>query len=429
MSKDKLLNEIVEMLSAVSQTNLSEMTAVIRRAVKLYYVQPKHLSNKKVSKIYDIINKNYREGAYPKNDNEARRYLHGRVFARQIVLPDSDKLKFEFYVTKNKFSDWQDRVTKANVKEKDKLPEFLASDNATLIDDDIISIRSDIVPGDTVRMLRTGGRSDSVEREFLEHFQRELAEAGLGSKTNTVVISGKKFENVAGMIKKPGAVNAADADFVLVDDDGTPIEGSSISHKAEIFRSYGGVKKLLSNEKIGKFLNSFVSDCEAAWKKWIKAGKSASAGGFKRKLPDDITREVLYKGGINFVVIGNLQFKYVEQGNYIAMSGKGLYERPTIPNEAYRPVLRSIYGSGGSKVDIKLDMTLYLDLNEMDDIGLLSGAIEKRLAALKLIPMRDSLPGLPEVGQDEGVIVGARLPIRLECVPQNKASGARLTEI
>ena len=427
MNRQHYLENIVNMMGSIKSINpVSEMTSVIRRSVLLYYVQPKHLSKSRLRKIYDLLDKKLSKSVKRKSDKQVFNYLSGRVYAKQIVLP-GDKIEFEFYVTKDKY-DGIDVVRGVNAKNNTD-PDFLRPGNAYKIDEEIISL-SDKVPGDSVRMLKTSRRYDQLEMEFLEQFQNALKMQGLGRRTTTVVIGDKTLKNVGGIVKKSGQANAPGADFVFIDVDGNDIKGTGISHKAEIFRSYGGIKKLSSELEQAVELKEFIQDAREAWKKAIKLGQSPREVGFVRDLNEDAIRRVLYKGDIDYVVIGNLKFDYDEKSNSIIVHGPGLYQSPQIPKKEYQPVLKSIYGTGGSKIKFGLAADLYFDLSDMNDMdpSLVSDALGRKISSMQMEPEFVSLEdeGIPEIKK---IIVAAKLPVRLECVPRLKASSKRLKKI
>ena len=336
MNEDHSINTIIEMLGSIGSINsVNEMAAVIRESALLYYVDPKDLSKSRLRKIYNILEKQLEKSTKKKSDKQILNYLNGRIYVKQIIKTD-DKLEFEFYVTKKKYD--SKRFTRTVNTKNITDPEELRSGNAFKIDEEIVSI-TDKVPGDEVRFLKTTGVDPAaIESEFLKQFQKALKLKGLGKKTNTVIMGGNTFKNVGGIIKKPGKVNDPGADFVLIDINGSIIQGSGISHKAQIFKSYGGIKKLSKELSDAVDLQEFIEDARAAFKSAIKSGKSPREVGFVRDLGDNAIRKILYKGDISYVVIGNLKFDYSEKSNSILIHGPGLYQEPQIPKKVIQKI-------------------------------------------------------------------------------------------
>ena len=422
MNTAQSLDNIIDMMGSVrTPEEINEMTSVVRRSILLYYVQPKHFSKTRLRKIYDYLKKNLDKSVKKASDRQISNYLKGRIYAKQIAK-ENDSLEFEFYVTKNKY-DGIDVVRMVNTKGITN-PKFLKSGSAYKIDEEIISL-SGKTPGDSVRMFKTSRRFDQIEDEFLQQFQEALQKVGLGTRTRTVIVGGKVFYNVANIIKKPGRANDPGADFVFVDVDGKVVPESGISHKGQVFRSYGGIRNLSSQIKLLE-LKSFIEDVKEEWKKVIRSGRTPSEVGFIRHLPDDVISKILYKGDIKFVVIGNLKFDYDGKKEAVIISGPGLHQEPSIPDKEYRPVLKSIYGTGGTKFQYGLAADLYFNLSEMGDMNLVSASMEEKILSMKMEPVKDNISEIPEVAD---VVIAAKLPIRLECVPSNKARSKRLKKI
>ena len=173
-------------------------------------------------------------------------------------------------------------------------------------------------------------------------------------------------------------------------------------------------------------MKSFIEDVKEEWKKVIRSGRTPSEVGFIRQLPDDVISKILYKGDIKFVVIGNLKFDYDGKKEAVIISGPGLHQQPSIPDKDYRPVLKSIYGTGGTKFQYGLAADLYFNLSEMGDMNLVSASMEEKILSMKMEPVKDNISEIPEVAD---VVIAAKLPIRLECVPSNKARSKRLKKI
>ena len=423
MNTDQSLDNIVDMLGSINSVN--EMAAVIRKSALLYYVDPRDLSRSRLRKIYNILEKKLEKSTKRKSDKQILNYLNGRIYVKQVIKAD-DKLEFEFYVTKRRYDSKE--VTRTVNTKNITDPQFLRSGNAFKIDKEVVSI-SDKVPGDEVRFLKTTGVDPAaIESEFLKQFQEALKLKGLGEKTNTVVMGGNTFKNVGGIVKKPGKVNDPGADFVLIDINGSIIQGSGISHKGQIFKSYGGIKKLSKELSDAVELEEFIEDARTAFKSAIKSGKSPREVGFIRDLDDNTIRKILYKGDISYVVIGNLKFDYKEGSNSILIHGPGLYQEPQIPKKEYQPVLKSTYGPKGSKFQFNLTADMYYKLSDMSDMNpmMISDALGRKITAMQMQPVFSKVEEVPEIDK---VVVAARLSVRLECVPRIKASSKRLKKI
>ena len=66
-------------------------------------------------------------------------------------------------------------------------------------------------------------------------------------------------------------------------------------------------------------------------------------------------------------------------------------------------------------------------MSDMDP-SLISDALGRKISSMQMEPVFDSLEGegIPEIKK---IIVAAKLPVRLECVPRLKASSKRLKKI
>lgn len=439
MKHDGLLNEIIEMMQSVAldskPSSVSEMTAVVRKSILAYYILPKYLSTTRLNKIYSFLKENTSSDVLPKSDKSLKHYLAGRVFAVQVSSASGNGLEFKFFVTDKKHSEETFRSRAKDVKYLERIlgldlsgyPRTNVEGKAWEIDREVVSVTANT--GDQVRMFRAPGRSsDSVEDEYLESFSESMKELGLGQTVHKVAyeIGGKiaaGFTSVAGLVKKPGRRNDPGADFVLVDTSGQAIKGSAISHKDSVFRSYGGIKLMANDFRTGD-LAEFIEDATEKWKEIIASGRKPNTIGLVRELDEEVLKDILYKSDIDFLVIGSLDFRL--QGDTIVISSQELYKSPQIPKENYKPMLKSIVGSGGSSVIKGVAKNIYANLTDLPFEASSLTALAQRLEDMGLTPIYGEIPELPEI---KNAITAAKLEVRFECVPMNKANSKRMVNI
>lgn len=437
MKHDGLLNEIIELMQSVSTDSkpppVSEMTAVVRKSILAYYVLPKYLSDTRLRKIYTFLKEKLSSDVLPKSTKALRNYLAGRVFAVQVS--SGNKLEFKFFVTKATHREEKFRSRAKDVKYLEGIlgldlsgyPRTNVEGKAWEIDGKVISVTAN--KGDTVRMFRSPGRpSDSVEDEYLESFSESMKELGLGQSVHKVAyeVNGKiaaGFSSVAGMIKKPGRRNDPGADFVLADTSGKVIKGSAISHKDSVFRSYGGIKLMANDFRTGD-LAEFIEDATEKWKEIIASGVKPNTVGLVRELDEEVLKDILYKSDIDFLVIGGLNFRL--QNDTIIISSQEFYKSPQIPKENHKPMLKSIVGSGGSSVIKGVARNIYANLSDLPLEASSLAALAQRLEDMGLTPIYGEIPELPEI---KNAITAAKLEVRFECVPKNKANSRRMKHI
>lgn len=426
---DRLVNELTEKLYERMHP-IDEMASVIRKSVQIYYVQPSKLGKERRKKINDFFVRRYK-GSEELTDKQILSKLEGRIFARQHV--EGEEIKFTFYITKGKYKDGVAKATGINIG-KIKNPSFIRPDAAFAIDTDIIDLKG-VLPGDTVTYFKTGRDAQAIEQEYIDSYNEQLQSQGFGQEVDGVLINsikfmGKRFENVAKFIKKPGNVNSAGADFVMLGLDGKVIEGSNISHKHTDFKSYGGIKKksdTTEDELLKKELVSFMKDCTRIWDDAIMSDKKFSSIGMKRNISKDTARKILYKNDIDYLVIGRLNFKYNPKEKCVDITGENSYKSPDLPDGKYLPILKSDKGAGGSPIS-KAIQSLYFDYPELvDGFGATTNEYLKELIKDRgMVPIVDKKT-IPEI--EGGVVVGAKLVVRYECVPGYKASSKKYKSI
>jgi len=342
MNKEVLLEQLVEMMSAITE-------GTVRNVRNWYYVDPTKYSSSKLKKlIFPIVvntlgkYKNYR------NLEVLQSVAKGRIFVKQNK--STDGLVLRFYFTEKKYSEEEliSLIGDAN-RLGNPRPKFFTG--AVLLDDENITLTG-VKPGKRIRYLRTASeQSDAVEEEYLHDLNRKIDAVGIGIETpGTIIIGDERFENVAGFVKNPDRWGICD--FYAVRSSGEIVPGSGISHKAPTFEAY---KNLISSDK--KDASDFM---EAAIRKWridilfSKDGPKRSTAGFYRPMKNRSSSRVpmIYGSGptsADFLVLGEFSVKKTGESE-VTISAEGIYQKPETPSGEYEPAFHSRFGPGGFKV-------------------------------------------------------------------------------
>lgn len=249
--------------------------------------------------------------------------------------------------------------------------------------DDAPFIFSTTTTSEKISWLISKAEELGAETAALRHLQASFAEATKdGQKSITVLIANKTFNNV-GSIKK-NENKAAHSDFVLFDAEGKMIEGSGISHKVQKGttppQAYSAVTKLSKNinasgadgknKELVEFTKNFINESIATYKNALAAGLTSYVSGWYSEIGDSDFAEIFIYGQKGnpkdesaFIVISNIDgmtLKPVAENTYkldVGSTGR-IYSRDSdvkIPSGVQKPVLMFRPGTGGSKVDLKLN--------------------------------------------------------------------------
>ena len=362
-----LLREYVRQVLKESKTKYTLLEATLRAERPYYglniFSAPEWLSTQLLEKLLELLGK------------EVELIDVKNRFIAVIEKESSGGTKVDFRLLNR---DWTgDEIKTANGQFK-KSGEYKDFDDAPFI-------FSTTTTSKKISWLISKAEELGAETAALRHLQASFAEATEdGQKSITVLIANKTFNNV-GSIKK-NENKAAHSDFVLFDAEGKMIEGSGISHKVQKGttppQAYSAVTKLSKNinasgadgknKELVEFTKKFINESIATYKNALAAGLTSYVSGWYSEIVDSDFAEIFIygqKGNAKdesaFIVISNIDGMTLKpvaskENTYeldVGSTGR-IYSRDSdvkIPSGVQKPVLMFRPGTGGSKVDLKLN--------------------------------------------------------------------------
>lgn len=360
MKKEVLLEQMVDMMSAINEV-------VIKEETDYYWYDTS--SGKLDSDMLTVARKAMQSLDMAESDILAK--LNDKIYVSRS-FNDQNQIVLTAYLTSPGRKVTRPQVKIANANKSGKTPRFAQGKPVRLGE-----LRIDIVPGKTkVAWLQVGPPADTLyENKVLKKLKQQFADLGVGTSNPSLVeINGVQYRDVVGVY--PAKRNAP-ADFVLKTKKGDRlkvIRGSGISYKKAGFERYVGIAR--SSDKYNKEIdesisNRFIDLVRANWQKYSFLKENPPGFVSKVSIPNQELIYLLYgdhefgepgnwrSGGVSnsehlarHIMIGDMNLVENPDGGF-SLTSDYVYNHGQIPDGDLQPVLYSRIGGGGSKVPVQ----------------------------------------------------------------------------